>query len=417
MRAITGLMRSIRSKGIAAATALLALSSFAGSAGAVRLETAFAAETAELPAPPGNHAAAAALADVTSGRILFSERGDEPMKIASLTKIMTAIVAIEHGGLDETIRVSAKAAGKEGSSIYLKAGEKMTLRNALYGLMLRSGNDAATAIAEHVGGSVEGFAFLMNRKAEELGLANSHFMNPHGLDEQGHYSSANDLAKLTVYALHNPEFRQIVKTRVKTAPNPNDSWDYKWVNKNKMLTMYEGADGVKTGYTKQALRTLVTSATRGGQQLVAVTLNDRDDWADHRRLLDYGFAHFPLSTVAKPGEPLRDFPYETKAGFVYPFAKGERELLEIKLAPLKEETVQYRLGYRGQLKFYLRDRLIGTVPLVADPEKEQLLRAKEDARSAESQTLSAGDHRKAFGTSLRSAIRALLLQGEANATW
>lgn len=127
----------------------------------------------------------------------------------------------------------------------------MTLENMLYGLMLRSGNDAATAIAEHIGGSEEGFVYLMNAKAEELGLTHTHFANPHGLDAEGHYSSANDLAVLTAYALHNPVFKEIVKTQEKTADNPNEKWDYKWRNKNKMLYLYEGADGVKTGYTKK----------------------------------------------------------------------------------------------------------------------------------------------------------------------
>lgn len=312
---------------------------------------------------PAHHARAASLIDVTSGRILFSERGDEPMKIASLTKIMTAIVAIEHGDLDDKVTVSVRAAGKEGSSLYLKAGEKMTLRNLLYGLMLRSGNDAAVAIAEHVGGSLGGFVYLMNRKAEELGLERSHFANPHGLDQDGHYMSANDLAKLTAYALKNQEFKRIVKTRVKSAPNPHESWDYKWVNKNKMLAMYEGADGVKTGYTKQALRTLVSSATRGGQQLAAVTLNDGNDWADHRTLLDYGFQHYPLQEVVKEGQPLQGYPYAAAAAFRYPFASGEREKVQIRLAPLKKSSPAYLLGYRGQLRFVLDDRIIGSVPL------------------------------------------------------
>jgi serine-type D-Ala-D-Ala carboxypeptidase (penicillin-binding protein 5/6) len=358
------------------------------------------------PKPPSNHARSATLMDVTSGRILFSQRGDEPMKIASLTKIMTAIVAIEHGDLDSKVKVSVRAAGKEGSSLYLKAGEQITLRNVLYGLMLRSGNDAAMAIAEHVGGSVEGFAYLMNKKAEEIGLTHSHFMNPHGLDQEGHYSSANDMAKLTAYALHNPEFKAIVKTRVKSAPNPNESWDYKWVNKNKMLTMYDGADGVKTGYTKQALRCLVSSATRNGQQLVAVTLNDGDDWLDHRNMLDYGFNNFPLANVAKDGDPIAGYPYRVSRGFDYPFAEGERERLEVRLAPLREGTVEYKLGYRGQLQFVLNDRLIGTLPLVASTGDQGASAAPRD------KTSSAGvSSRPTLAVSFRTAIKALFLQG------
>ncbi|GJM80038.1 hypothetical protein HMSSN139_25340 [Paenibacillus sp. HMSSN-139] len=248
------------------------------------------------PDAPSIHAQAAAVIDVTSGRLLYSLHGDEQLPIASLTKIMTAIVAIEHGKLSDTVTVGRNAYAKEGSSIYLHLGEEMSLENMLYGLMLRSGNDAATAIAEHVGGSEEGFVYLMNEKAKLLGLTHTHFQNPHGLDAKGHYSSANDLAKLTSYALKNPHFKEIVRTPSKNAPNPNDPWDYKWLNKNKMLRFYDGADGVKTGYTKIAKRCLVSSATRGGQQIAVITLNDGDDWNDHRKLLDYGFANFPLTT-------------------------------------------------------------------------------------------------------------------------
>ena len=328
-------------------------------------ESAHAGErTGRLPPPPGNHAKAAALIDVTSGRLLFSQRGDEPMKIASLTKIMTAIVAIENGRLDDMVTVSVRAAGKEGSSLYLRAGEKMSLRNLLYGLMLRSGNDAAVAIAEHIGGSVAGFAFMMNKKAEELGLVNSHFRNPHGLDEPGHYMSANDLAKLTAYSLRHPEFAKIVKTPVRKAPNPYESWDYKWVNKNKMLRMYEGADGVKTGYTKQALRTLVSSATRGGQQLAAVTLNDGNDWEDHRKLLDYGFRYFPLQDVVIQGQAVEGTVFAASRTFRYPLAAGEKERIRLRTVPVETTALDYTLGYRGQLQIELDGRPIGSVPLV-----------------------------------------------------
>ena len=317
--------------------------------------------SASVAHPPANHAKAAALIDVTSGRILYAQRGDEPMKIASLTKIMTAIVAIESGRLGDQVTVSVRAAGKEGSSLYLKAGEKITLRNLLYGLMLRSGNDAAVAIAEHVGGSVGGFAYLMNKKAETLGLANSHFTNPHGLDEPGHYMSAIDLAKLSAYSLRNPEFNRIVKTRVKKAPNPHESWDYKWVNKNKMLAMYEGADGVKTGYTKQALRTLVSSATRNGQQLAAVTLNDGNDWNDHQALLDYGFQNYPLQEVVRKGQSIAGTVFAAARSFKYPLAEGERGKLAFRLLPLSTASLDYTLGYRGRLQMTLDGHPIGEV--------------------------------------------------------
>lgn len=315
-----------------------------------------------LPPDPGTHARAASLIDVTSGRLLYSVKGDEVLPIASLTKIMTAIVAIEHGKLEDKVKVGKNAFAKEGSSLYLQLGEQMTLSNLLYGLMLRSGNDAATAIAEHVGGSEEGFVFLMNAKARQLGLVHSHFANPHGLDAKEHYSSANDLAKLTAYALHNPVFREIVRTPVKSAPNPNDPWDYKWANKNKMLRLYDGADGVKTGFTKIARRCLVSSATRKGQQLAVVTLNDGDDWNDHAKLLDFGFKYYPLQPIVEKGEAIQEQP-EWLAGtdFKYPLQKGEEQRIVKKLKLMTPAPTDFKL--RGRIEIQLDERVIGRVPV------------------------------------------------------
>ncbi|MFM9279017.1 D-alanyl-D-alanine carboxypeptidase family protein [Paenibacillus jiagnxiensis] len=329
---------------------------------------AAAAPEAELPPEPANHAEAAALIDVSSGRILYEKEGDKQMRIASLTKIMTAIVAIEHGSLKDKVSVSRNAFAKEGSSLFLKLGEQMKLEDMLYGLMLRSGNDAATAIAEHVGGSEEGFVFLMNAKAEQLGLEHTHFANPHGLDAEGHYSTANDMAKLTAYALRNPVFREIVKTENKKAPNPNEQWDYSWHNKNKMLRLYEGADGVKTGYTKKAFRCLVSSATRDGRQLAAVTLNDGDDWNDHGRMLDYGFRYYPIVEVTRKNMPLSGYNFVTGASFSYPLAEGEERLLTKKLVLTKTAsgsitTDRSSFGLRGRIDMLLDGKLIGSVPV------------------------------------------------------
>nr|WP_245850818.1 D-alanyl-D-alanine carboxypeptidase family protein [Paenibacillus herberti] len=324
-----------------------------------------AAAASGTPEPPSTSARASALIDVESGRLLYSNSGDTPMLIASLTKIMTAITAIEEGDLTDTVTVGPRAVGKEGSSIYLKLGEKMKLQNMLYGLMLRSGNDAATAIAEHVGGSEEGFVRMMNDKAAWIGLENSTFMNPHGLDQKGHMSTANDMAKLTAYALRNPVFAEIVKTKVHKAPNPNDPWDYSWANKNKMLAMYDGADGVKTGYTKTALRCLVSSATRDGQQLAVVTLNDRDDWHDHSVLLDWGFGNYKLKPLAQKGEPLKGYTLAAGRPFSYPLADGEEAGLSnnlVLLSPSKDATA-YALGERGRLEWSLNGQPIGTVPV------------------------------------------------------
>lgn len=317
------------------------------------------------------HAQTAALIDVTSGRILYSKDGEKEMRIASLTKIMTAIVAIEQGDLKSTVTVSKNAAGKEGSSLYLKLGEKMTLENMLFGLMLRSGNDAATAIAEHIGGSEEGFVYLMNKKADEIGLVHSQFRNPHGLDAEGHYSTAEDMAKLTAYALHNVDFKRIVATPEHKAPNPEESWDYDWHNKNKMLRLYEGADGVKTGYTKKALRCLVSSATRNGQQLVAVTLNDGNDWNDHASMLDYGFEHYPLNELAAKGQSIQQYEYITGNAFKYPLLVGETGEVRTKLvlynqrseSESRSETADANFGLKGRIEFSLNGAKIGEVPV------------------------------------------------------
>ncbi|MED4602461.1 D-alanyl-D-alanine carboxypeptidase [Paenibacillus validus] len=318
-------------------------------------------------AAPGisTSAEGAALIDVTSGRLLYSVKGDKQMRIASLTKIMTAIVAIENGKLTDLAKVSKNAFGKEGSSIYLKLNEEMNLKDLLYGLMLRSGNDAATTIAEHVGGSVEGFAYMMNEKARMIGMTRSSFKNPSGLDEEGHYSTASDMAKLTAYALKNPVFQEIVKTKVKKVPNPNESWDYSWVNKNKMLSLYDGADGVKTGYTKLAKRCLVSSATRGGQQLAVVTLNDPNDWIDHTQLLDYGFEHYPLTTLIGKAEPVEGTEFVAGAPFRYPAEQAENGKFERKLILNDVTSTDYKLGLKGRIEFTLNGRAIGNVPLVA----------------------------------------------------
>ncbi|WNS44443.1 D-alanyl-D-alanine carboxypeptidase family protein [Paenibacillus sp. MMS20-IR301] len=364
------------------------------------------------------HARAAALIDVESGRLLYSSRGDEPMLIASLTKIMTAIVAIENGDLASKVKVGKNAFAKEGSSLYLKQGEEMSLEDMLYGLMLRSGNDAATAIAEHVGGSEQGFVYLMNAKAEELNLKHTHFANPHGLDAEGHYSSANDLAELTAYALHNPVFKEIVATKEKTADNPNEQWDYKWSNKNKMLRLYEGADGVKTGYTKKALRCLVSSATRGGQQLVAVTLNDGNDWNDHSALLDFGFNHYPLKTLVERGEGISGYNLVTGMEFSYPLGQGEEARLVTKLVLNEEKTpagadsragegaAASSFGLKGAIILQLGGKEIGRVPVYAPnqlpPEATAYTKRYSPAGAA---PYPADNWLQAFGSALRALFQ------------
>ena len=308
-------------------------------------------------------AESAALMDVTSGRILYSKQGDSPRRIASLTKIMTAIIAIEHGHLHKKVTVSRHAFGKEGSSLYLKLGETMTLENMLYGLMLRSGNDAATAIAEHIGGSEDGFVYLMNEKAMKLGLKNTQFKNPHGLDEEGHYSSANDLAKLCTYALHNPTFQNIVKTKIKRVRSADGAVAYVWRNKNKMLRLYQGADGIKTGFTKKALRCLASSATRNGQQLVAITLKDSDDWNDHKNMLNYGFKHYPLVSIAQKKQAIEGQNLMTGSAFVYPLHANEKEQLYKKLVLFEKQNKNnsVHFGLVGKIQVFIKEVLIGEI--------------------------------------------------------
>ncbi|TCP69889.1 D-alanyl-D-alanine carboxypeptidase [Baia soyae] len=328
----------------------------------------------QVSAKIGDSAAASILLDQTSGRVLYAKKENDEMKIASLTKIMTALLAIEKGDLQDLVTIQPSAVGVEGSSIYLKAGEKVPLEALVYGLMLRSGNDAATAIAQHVGGSLEGFVFLMNEKAQELGLEHTHFTNPHGLDEEKHYSSAKDLALLTQYALRNPTFQQIVKTELKTVEWPGEEWKRTLLNKNKLLKLYPFADGVKTGYTKQAKRTLVTSATKDGQQLIAVTLNDGDDWKDHMNLFDYGFQNFQLKDVVAKDQKITSTEIVNKekkrlilvSGKPLSYPLQNTETSQVKIEPTVSyplEKVEKNGVLVGTGKVYFGQELVGTVPL------------------------------------------------------
>src|SRR5690625_3170061 len=211
----------------------------------------------------------AVLIDQTTGEILYDKDAHEKQRIASITKIMTAIIAIESGKMDEKSKTSRRAIYTEGSSIYLEQGEKMLVEDLVYGLMLRSGNDAAVAISEHIAGSMEGFVYLMNEKAKWLGMTNTNFENPHGLDSEHHYSTAYDMALLMKYAMTNQTFRTISST---TFHQP-ETRTYRWKNKNKLLTSYYPfCTGGKTGFTKSSGRTLITTAKKEDVELIAVTL-------------------------------------------------------------------------------------------------------------------------------------------------
>lgn len=234
--------------------------------------------------------------DAATGRILYEKNVDSRSLIASTTKIMTALVVCEQCNVLDRMRIPKEAVGIEGSSMYLQEGEVLTIQELLYGLMLHSGNDAAVALAIYCGGTVEGFAGLMNDKARQLGMESSHFENPNGLDAPGHYSTARDLATLAAYAMKNPIFCKTVSTK-------NIAIGQRYLrNHNKLLWQVEGADGVKTGYTRAAGRILVSSAVRDGRRLIAVTINAPDDWHDHATLLNNGFSGFAHRNIVQEGQ-------------------------------------------------------------------------------------------------------------------
>lgn len=234
--------------------------------------------------------------DAVSGRVLYAKNENRQALLASTTKIMTALVVCEQCNVLDRMRIPKEAVGIEGSSMYLREGEVLTIQELLYGLMLSSGNDAAVALAIYCGGTVEGFAQLMNDKARALGLKGTHFENPNGLDSPGHYSTAEDLGILAAYAMENPIFYKTVSAKNVKAG------DRYLTNHNKLLWRVEGADGVKTGFTKAAGRILVSSATREGRRIIVVTMDDPDDWADHARLLEEGFERYTVQTVLQPGQ-------------------------------------------------------------------------------------------------------------------
>ncbi|WP_145523947.1 D-alanyl-D-alanine carboxypeptidase family protein [Virgibacillus sp. SK37] len=320
-------------------------------------------------AAPGVSANNAVLIEQSTGRVLFEKDAHSQESIASITKIMTAIIAIESGKMKEKVTVSREAIYTEGSSIYLEQGEKMTLEDLVYGLMLRSGNDAAVAIAEHVGGSLEGFVYLMNEKAKWLGMENTHFDNPHGLDSDNHYSSAYDMAILTKYAMNNEKYKEISGT----TSYKSDGRTYSWVNKNKLLTQYyEYCTGGKTGFTKKTGRTLVSTASKDGMDLIAVTLNAPDDWKDHMSLYEWGFENFDMKTLTDKGEVkfnLIDL-NKSQIGFLrdkihYPLSDDEEDIVTFKNYILKDVDTSSGDNIIGKKVFYLNDKEITETPIYA----------------------------------------------------
>ncbi len=257
---------------------------------------------------PSVSAQSAVLMSIEDGTVIFEKCSHKKLPMASTTKIMTCLVALERGNLSDVVKIAPEAIGVEGTSLYLQKGDSCSLLDLLYAVMLRSANDAAAAVAYHIGGTIENFSDMMNEKAAELGLKDTHFMNPHGLHHSEHYTTAYDFALLASYAMKNEEFAKIVSSKEHTVSLNDGSLKKPIVNHNRLLRTYDGACGVKTGFTKTSGRCLVSSAERNGVILVAVTFNAPSDWADHKNMLDYGFSQYCRKTIMEKGAFEREFP-------------------------------------------------------------------------------------------------------------
>jgi len=330
-------------------------------------------------APPTVSAQGAILIDAKTGQILYDRNMNKKLAPASTTKIMTAIIAIESGRLDEITRVSAHAASTRGSSLDLYPGQLISLRELVTGLLLRSGNDAAVAIAEHLAGSVDAFVGLMNQKAASIGAIHTHFENPHGLSNPNHLSTAYDLATITRYALLDPTFSQLVSTKetnIEWLDRKGNNHNRNLRNTNKLLWMLADADGVKTGTTNQAGPCLISSATRDNQKLIAVVLHDHSRWYDSMQLLKYGFDSYELYDYAQDGAVLAALPIENglrdmvdvivagPASLVVAVADYEGITVEVDL-PEKIKAPVYQGQKIGEIIFYSQDKAVKTVDLVA----------------------------------------------------
>lgn len=298
----------------------------------------------------------AVVMDAQTGHILYEKAAREPGLIASTTKIMTGLIVCEEMALERSISVPAEAAGIEGSSLYLRAGERVTVENLLYGMMLRSGNDAAAALALAHSGSIEAFARHMNERAQALGLMNTHFANPHGLDDEGNYSTCEDLGRLACAAMENETFRKVVGTK-----------EYRFgervlTNHNKLLWRLPGAQGVKTGFTKAAGRILVSAAEREGRRLVCVTMADPDDWNDHCALLEDGFSRFESRLLCRKGEIFG-------AGIASGCAAEDVRALLLPGESIERISVKLDGKGSGQIEFFLEGRVLASCPIIPIGEK------------------------------------------------
>lgn len=309
--------------------------------------------------------------DMDTNQILYSNNIHETRPIASISKIMTAILACESGKLDDMIIVGDEINKSYGSGIYIRVGEELTLRDLVYGLMLRSGNDASFAIAKYVGGSVDNFVVLMNNKAKELNMQDTIFNNPNGLDDKGgNISSTYDMALLTSYAMKNEEYRNITKTKKYTLKT-NMNY-YSWTNKNKLLFMYKYTTGGKTGYTKIAKRTLVTTASNNNMNLVIVTLNDGNDFTNHKNMYEKLFNEYKGYNILKEGDiSVSNFKdknkYYIKDSFKYDLKKIDKDNIVLKF-DIKD--TQFDGNKIGLVNVYLNNEKLYTTDLYLNKAKK-----------------------------------------------
>lgn len=321
-------------------------------------------------------AESAILIDGDSGRVLFAQNAYEPKLIASTTKIMTALVAIENANLNKKIKVDDRVLKAYGSAIYIEVGEKITLRDLLYGLMLRSGNDAALVIANSVCKNQKEFVKLMNQKAQDLNMTNTIFYNPHGLEEDdgnGNTSTAYDMAILMKEAMKNNEFQKITSTKSYTSKTNKKT--YVWKNKNKLLNNYKYTTGGKTGFTKKARRTLVTSASKNNKKLIAVTLNDPNDFKNHQDLYETYFKKYKLVKIVDHKKyKIKDKQYNQKL-----YIKNDIQAL---LTKQEENNIKIEVNINKKEKFFnnknigyvtvlLNDKILGKEKIYLEEEKKE----------------------------------------------
>lgn len=307
----------------------------------------------------GTSAESAILIEAQSGDVLYEKDADTRRGLASTTKIMTALIAIENCDLDKIVEVSPMAVGIEGSSAYLYAGEKITMESLLYALLLQSANDAAAAIAYEVGGGIDGFCAMMNEKAESLGLVNTHFSNPHGLDDEMHYTTARELAMIARAAMENETFCQVVSTVKKAVPMEDGGATRVFINHNRLLRCYDDIVGVKTGYTKKCGRTLVSASDKDGMKFIAVTLCDGDDWRDHRALHDYGQSLYERVKLIGRGE---GFEVSSRGESVFVGCDDDVYATLPRVRGEIKAVAEYSSN-GGEVNFYLGEKLVGRAEL------------------------------------------------------